>query len=593
MGRFKASFPEVLRGFWLDVKLFVDRRDRRAVARAGDRARRSRRARVLPAAAARDGLRRRAARRADDPRRLPGRVRRPGARALAASRPTRSVLGGVALALSLLGLRRRGLPRRHRLGAPQPARGGARVGLTGRRRCASSMLPQAVRRVVPPLLNDFIALQKDVALVSILGPLEAFRVAQIDASSNFNYTPLRGRGAAVPVRDGAARAHRRPDAARTGAGRDAVLEVRGVTKAYGDAGVLRGIDLAVPEHQAVVLIGASGSGKSTLLRCVDLLEEIDDGDVLLDGEVITDPSVDPVAVRRRLGHGLPGVQPLPAPDRARERRARAGARARRAAREARSAARELLAASGSAGARTSGPTASPAASSSAWRSSARWPREPRALLLDEVTSALDPELVGEVLERRARAQGRRHDDDHRHARDGVRPRRRGRGLLPARGPHPRARRRPSGSSARRSSRRRSASCGGCWRRDRRAQRAASGGPAVEQVAREAALELASAAAPRGCRGRARAPGGPGRRRGRRRRCSRGRRRRRRARRRTSVASPPKPSRRRPLRVAPVGHRRGHLEQREVADDAPRQPPVQPEQRHQVDGRERHAGNWSR
>jgi polar amino acid transport system permease protein len=52
------------------------------------------------------------------------------------------------------------------------------------------VLPQAVRRVVPPLLNDFIALQKDVALVSILGPLEAFRVAQIEASSTFNYTPL-------------------------------------------------------------------------------------------------------------------------------------------------------------------------------------------------------------------------------------------------------------------------------------------------------------------------------------------------------------------------------------------------------------------
>ena len=52
------------------------------------------------------------------------------------------------------------------------------------------ILPQAVRRVVPPLLNDFVALQKDVALVAILGPLEAFRQAQIYASSNFNYTPL-------------------------------------------------------------------------------------------------------------------------------------------------------------------------------------------------------------------------------------------------------------------------------------------------------------------------------------------------------------------------------------------------------------------
>ena len=80
-----------------------------------------------------------------------------------------------------------------------------------------------------------------------------------------------------------------------------VLELRGVTKSFGDLEVLRGIDLAVAEHEAVALIGASGSGKSTLLRCIDLLVEIDDGDIFLDGEVITDPSVDPVAVRRRLG----------------------------------------------------------------------------------------------------------------------------------------------------------------------------------------------------------------------------------------------------------------------------------------------------
>src|SRR6476469_1270453 len=80
-----------------------------------------------------------------------------------------------------------------------------------------------------------------------------------------------------------------------------VLETKELTKAFGEREVLKGIDLEIREHQAVALIGASGSGKSTLLRCIDLLEEIDDGDVLLDGEVITDPSVDSVAVRRRLG----------------------------------------------------------------------------------------------------------------------------------------------------------------------------------------------------------------------------------------------------------------------------------------------------
>ncbi len=64
------------------------------------------------------------------------------------------------------------------------------VGLTPAQSLRFVVVPQALRRIAPPLLNDFIALQKDVALVSILGPLEAFRVAQIEASSNFNYTPL-------------------------------------------------------------------------------------------------------------------------------------------------------------------------------------------------------------------------------------------------------------------------------------------------------------------------------------------------------------------------------------------------------------------
>ena len=64
------------------------------------------------------------------------------------------------------------------------------LGLTRRQAMRQVVLPQAVRRVIPPLLNDFISLQKDVALVSILGPQEAFRVAQVFAASQFNYTPL-------------------------------------------------------------------------------------------------------------------------------------------------------------------------------------------------------------------------------------------------------------------------------------------------------------------------------------------------------------------------------------------------------------------
>ena len=123
-----------------------------------------------------------------------------------------------------------------------------------------------------------------------------------------------------------------------------MLEVGGVTKAYGDVEVLRGIDLAVREHQAVALIGASGSGKSTLLRCIDLLDDIDDGDVLLDGEVITDPARDPIEVRRRLGLVFQAFNLFPHLTVLAERRARAGARPRgRGARAASERARELLA----------------------------------------------------------------------------------------------------------------------------------------------------------------------------------------------------------------------------------------------------------
>jgi polar amino acid transport system ATP-binding protein len=187
----------------------------------------------------------------------------------------------------------------------------------------------------------------------------------------------------------------------------AVLEVRGVTKAYGEAQVLRGVDLAVEEHRAVALIGASGSGKSTLLRCVDLLEEIDDGDVLLDGAVITDPSVNPVGVRRRLGLVFQAFNLFPhltvlenvvlAPVRV-HGLGRAEAEAR---------ARELLGRFGLAGREHDRPDALSGGQQQRVAIVRALATSPRALLLDEVTSALDPELVGEVLEliRELKAEG--------------------------------------------------------------------------------------------------------------------------------------------------------------------------------------------
>jgi polar amino acid transport system ATP-binding protein len=177
----------------------------------------------------------------------------------------------------------------------------------------------------------------------------------------------------------------------------AVLEVRGVTKAYGDEAVLRGVDLLVSEHEAVALIGASGSGKSTLLRCIDLLEDIDDGDVLLDGEVITDPSVEPVAVRRRLGMVFQAFNLFPHLS-VLDNVVLGPIRAQGAGREEATArARELLARFGLAGREDDAPDRLSGGQQQRVAIVRALAARPRALLLDEVTSALDPELVGEVL----------------------------------------------------------------------------------------------------------------------------------------------------------------------------------------------------
>jgi polar amino acid transport system ATP-binding protein len=176
-----------------------------------------------------------------------------------------------------------------------------------------------------------------------------------------------------------------------------VLRLEQVRKSYGDALVLGGVDLRVPPHSVTVLIGASGSGKSTLLRCANLLEEVDDGAVFLDGEEVTDPRVDADAVRRRIGVVFQAYNLFPhmtvlenvtlAP-----RRVHGASRA-----EAEARARELLdrlglgAKAGEYPDRLSGGQQQRAAIVRALAV------RPRLLLLDEITAALDPELVGEVL----------------------------------------------------------------------------------------------------------------------------------------------------------------------------------------------------
>jgi polar amino acid transport system permease protein len=187
---FKESFPEVLDGFWLDVKLFL----------------------VVEAAVLLVGLAIALVRTSRGPALFPLRLLGTvwvdlfrgfptiilvvlvgfGVPALRLEGlPTDPlVLGGIALGLSysayVAEVYRAGIASVHR-GQRDAA---LAVGLSDRQALRHVILPQAVRRVAPPLLNDFVALQKDVALVSILGPLEAFRNAQIIQGETFNYTPL-------------------------------------------------------------------------------------------------------------------------------------------------------------------------------------------------------------------------------------------------------------------------------------------------------------------------------------------------------------------------------------------------------------------
>jgi polar amino acid transport system ATP-binding protein len=179
---------------------------------------------------------------------------------------------------------------------------------------------------------------------------------------------------------------------------DPVLELHGVTKAFGELEVLRGIDLTVHEHEAVALIGASGSGKSTLLRCVDLLEDIDDGDIFLDGGVITDPTVDTVGVRRRLGLVFQAYNLFPHLDVMGNVTLALRLVHGVGAEEARSRGMAMLERVGLAAKAEARPDDLSGGQQQRVAIARALVANPRLMLLDEVTSALDPELVGEVLD---------------------------------------------------------------------------------------------------------------------------------------------------------------------------------------------------
>ncbi|MEM9429485.1 MAG: amino acid ABC transporter ATP-binding protein [Pseudomonadota bacterium] len=186
-----------------------------------------------------------------------------------------------------------------------------------------------------------------------------------------------------------------------------LLTLRGIRKSFGQVDVLRGLDLDVGRGEMVCLIGASGSGKSTLLRCINLLEPVDDGTILLDGTDIAEPGIDPMPVRKRIGLVFQSFNLFPHMT---------------ALENALLAPRRAL---GLTKAEAEGPVVSLFERFGLGAHIGHYPDQlsggqqqrvaivralamsPEIMLFDEITSALDPELVGEVLDvlRQLRSEG--------------------------------------------------------------------------------------------------------------------------------------------------------------------------------------------
>jgi polar amino acid transport system ATP-binding protein len=176
------------------------------------------------------------------------------------------------------------------------------------------------------------------------------------------------------------------------------LLVDGVHKSFGQLEVLRGVDLAVAEHEVVCLIGASGSGKSTLLRCVNLLEPIDEGRIVVEGEEITGAGVNLNRIRQRIGIVFQAFNLFPHMSVLANVTLAPRLALRRPRREAEAEATALLDRFGLADKRNDYPDSLSGGQQQRVAIVRALAMQPDLMLLDEVTSALDPELVAEVLE---------------------------------------------------------------------------------------------------------------------------------------------------------------------------------------------------
>jgi len=181
-------------------------------------------------------------------------------------------------------------------------------------------------------------------------------------------------------------------------GAGAFVEVRGVSKWFGELQVLDDIHLRVAKHEVVCLIGASGSGKSTLLRCINMLERIEEGDIVVDGQSLTTGKVDVNALRRKIGIVFQAYNLFPHMTVLQNvmlgpRKVRGLARD-----QSESIAHELLHKIGLEAKADEYPDRLSGGQQQRVAIVRALAMEPELMLLDEITSALDPQLVSEVLQ---------------------------------------------------------------------------------------------------------------------------------------------------------------------------------------------------
>jgi polar amino acid transport system ATP-binding protein len=187
-------------------------------------------------------------------------------------------------------------------------------------------------------------------------------------------------------------------AEQAAAGPDLAIAVEGVSKSFGPNQVLNGIDLSVAAHDVICLIGASGSGKSTLLRCINLLEPISGGRIRLLGHDVTGPGIDANAVRRQVGIVFQSYNLFPHMTVLRNVTLAPTKALKLPRAQAESAATDLLERFGLADKRDEYPDRLSGGQQQRVAIVRALAMRPQIMLLDEVTSALDPELVAEVLD---------------------------------------------------------------------------------------------------------------------------------------------------------------------------------------------------